>query len=307
MPAPHGRTSMAKALRRTLIVAAAAALPVGAIIGINMTANAATSLPAHYAAPYLQIGSNTSNDMITDMNASGDKFYTLAFLIPKSGCTEQWEFNGDGLGAFTGAVSKLQNAGGNVIISHGGASGGEAALKCTNVTNLTATYRQELTTYPGVKRLDFDIEGPGVIDNTSANDRRAKALAALQKSDPSVQVQFTVATDAGGMPPEVTNMLKNAVSNGVNISLVNIMTMDFGDGENALNDGLSASKGAEKQVKSILGLSSDASAWAHLGATFISGPNDDNENFKPADATTFENFAASNGMGELSFWEIAYD
>ncbi len=297
---------MAKALRRTLIVAAAAALPVGAIIGVTVSANAATSLPAHYAAPYLQIGGNTANDMITGMNASGDKFYTLAFLIPKSGCTSQWEFNGDSLGAFTGAVSKLQGSGGNVIISHGGADGGELAIKCTSVTSLTAAYRNELSTYPGVKRLDFDIEG-GTLSNTGANDRRAKALAALQNSDPSVQVQFTVATDPGGMPPEVMNMLKNAVSNGVKISLVNIMTMDFGNGQNALNDGLSASKAAEKQVKSLLGLSSDAAAWAHLGATFISGPNDDNENFTPGNASTFESFAASNGMGELSFWELAYD
>src|SRR5262245_4841901 len=106
---------MAKALRRTLIAVAAAALPVGAIIGINLAgaADAAGSFPAHYAAPYLQITGSDAGDMINDMNASGDKFYTLAFIIPH-GCTPIWEADGSGLGAFLSQVHAIQNAGGQV-------------------------------------------------------------------------------------------------------------------------------------------------------------------------------------------------
>ena len=291
---------MGKALRRTLIAAAAAALPVGAIIGINMTANAAGSFPAHYAAPYLQITGSDAGDMVNDMKASGDKFYTLAFIIPH-GCTPIWEADGSGLGAFLTQVHAIQNAGGQVIVSNGGAAGGEMATGCSNVSTLTSVYAKEASTY-GTKRLDFDIEG-GTLSNTGANDRRAKALAALQKQDPSIQVDFTVATDPGGMPSEVMNMLKNAVSNGVKINLVNIMTMDFGSGSN-LNQGISASKGAHSQIASLFPGLSSAQLWAKLGATFIAGRNDDGTFFSASDAGKFETFAAQNGMGELSFWEV---
>jgi chitinase len=300
---------MAKALRRTLIIAAAAALPVGAIIGINMTnANAASGFPAHYAAPYLELSSGTAGDMAADMKASTNKYYTLAFIIPKSGCTPEWEAGPSGLNAFVSQVKTLQNAGGQVIISNGGAAPdgtAEMATKCTDVASLESVYLSEATTY-GTNRLDFDVEG-GTLSNSGANSRRAQALAKLQKDHPNIEVDFTVAVDPGGMPSQVTNMLKQAVSAGVKINLVNIMTMDFGDGQNALNDGLSASKAAHSQIQSILGVSS-AQAWAKLGATFIAGKNDDNENFTQGNAQTYENFAAQNGVGELSFWEVdSYD
>ena len=45
-----------------------------------------------------------------------------------------------------------------------------------------------------------------------------------------------------------------------------------------------------------------------LGLTPIAGKNDDNENFTQANAQTLESFAASNGVGELAFWEVdGYD
>jgi chitinase len=53
------------------------------------SAAAAATPPAHYAAPYLQITSGDAGDMSADLNASGDKYYTLAFLIPQSGCTPE--------------------------------------------------------------------------------------------------------------------------------------------------------------------------------------------------------------------------
>ena len=96
---------------------------------------AGPAFPAHYSAPYLQIDGSDAGDMAADMSASGDKYYTLAFLTPKSGCTPEWEDGGDSLGAFTSQVSAMQSAGGNVIISFGGESGGELAQTCTSVSS----------------------------------------------------------------------------------------------------------------------------------------------------------------------------
>ncbi|HEY3958136.1 MAG TPA: glycosyl hydrolase family 18 protein [Streptosporangiaceae bacterium] len=262
---------------------------------------AAAAFPAHYSAPYLQIESSDAGDMAADMSASGGKFYSLAFLTPKSGCTPEWEDNGDSLGAFTSQVSALQQAGGNVIPSFGGESGGELAQTCTSVSNLEAAYAKVVSTYH-VTRLDFDIEG-SVLNATSANNRRDRALAELQSADPSVQIDFTVPVDPTGMESNATSMLKGAAKAGVNVSLVNIMTMDFGNGQNPLTDAKSAANASVPQLESIFGVSS-AQAWNMLGLTPIAGKNDDNENFTQSDATSLESFAASNGAGELAFWEV---
>jgi len=294
---------MAKALRRTLIAVGALALPVGLIVGFNMSANAATGFPAHYAAPYLQISTEDVGDMMADKNATGLRYYTLAFLTPKSGCTPMWENGNHPLNTFTSQVRTLQNAGGNVIISFGGASGGELAITCGDAGSLTNAYRNVLNTYPGVKRLDFDIEG-GTLGNKGANSRRNQALAALQKADPSVEVDFTVAVDASGLPGDVFAMLKDAVAKGVKINLVNGMTMDFGDGHNPLNDGKSAVNRMHSQLPTLFPGLSSAQIWGKIGATFIAGKNDDRETFSQSDAQNFETFAANNGIGELSFWEV---
>jgi chitinase len=278
---------------------------VAAMLFAGSPASAATAFPAHYAAPYVQIGSESTGDMSADLNASGNKFYTLAFLIPKSGCTPEWEDGGDALGAFTSQVTAIKNAGGNVIISFGGEAGGELAETCTSVSSLTAAYQNVVNTY-GITRLDFDIEGDP-LDNTSANSRRDQALAAVQAANPAVQVDFTIPVDPDGLESNALALLNDAKSKGVKVSIVNIMTMDFGDGENALADAESAANATHTQLTSIYGGSS-ASIWAKMGLTPIAGENDDDEDFTQANAATLESFAASKGVGELAFWEVdGYD
>jgi chitinase len=268
-------------------------------------ATAAGSYPAHYAAPYLQIDSSDAGDMAADMNASGVKDYTLAFLIPQSGCTPQWEDNGDSVGAFSSQINSLKAAGGNVIISFGGESGGELAQTCTSVNSLTAAYANVVSTY-GVNRLDFDIEG-STLSDIAANTRRDQALAALQAQDPSVQVDYTLAVAPNGLPSQELGVLQDAKAQGVKVNLVNIMTMDFGNGQNALNDALSAAQATSGQLASLYGVST-AQAYAMMGLTPIAGKNDDNEVFSTGNASTLESFAATNGVGELSFWEVdGYD
>ncbi|HEY2699720.1 MAG TPA: glycosyl hydrolase family 18 protein [Pseudonocardiaceae bacterium] len=273
------------------------------VIGQQPSMAAAASFPAHYAAPYLQVSDSDAGDMAADQSATGTKYYTLAFLTPQSGCTAQWEDGGDPVGAFSSEIGSLQSSGGDVIISFGGASGGELAQTCTSVSDLTAAYANVVNTYH-VTRLDFDIEG-GTLDDSASNTRRNQALAALQQQDPSVQVDYTLAVAPDGLPGEEMGLLQDAQSNGVKVSMVNAMTMDFGDGENALNDAESAAKATSGQLANLYGISG-SQAYGMLGLTPIAGQNDDNEYFSTDDATTLENFAASNGVGELSFWEVDY-
>ncbi|HET9170200.1 MAG TPA: ricin-type beta-trefoil lectin domain protein [Actinospica sp.] len=295
---------------RALPLAAATALAAGGL-GLAVAAPASAAggaFPAHYAAPYLQIAGSDAGDLAADQAATGLKYYSLAFLIPQSGCTPEWEDDGSGVGAFAAQISALQSSGGNVIISFGGAAGGELAQTCTSVSSLTAAYLNVVNTY-GVNRLDFDIEG-GVLSDTAATTRRDQALAALQAEDPNVQIDFTLAVAPNGLPTGSGSeyaLLQDAKNQGVKVSVVNIMTMDFGNGENALNDAESAARATSGQLAGLYGISTSA-AYNMMGLTPIAGQNDDNEYFSTANAQTLESFAAANGVAELSFWEVdGYD
>ena len=302
----------AKSWSVALALAAATALGASglALATASPAAAAGAAFPAHFAAPYLQIDSSDAGDMAADEAATGLKDYTLAFLTPQSGCTPEWEDGGAGLGAFTSQVSAIQAAGGNVIISFGGESGGELAQTCTNVSQLTAAYQNVVNTY-GVNRLDFDIEG-SVLSDTAATSLRDQALAALQAEDPSVQVDFTHAVAPQGLPTGTGSeyaLLQNAQADGVKVSEVNIMTMDFGAGQNGLTDAESAAEGTASQLSGLYGISTSA-AYGMMGLTPIAGVNDspDDYDFTTANASTLESFAASNGVQELSFWELdGYD
>jgi chitinase len=291
-------------IRATALAAAVPLVAGGVLLATATNALAAPAIPTHYAAPYLQISSSDAGDMAADMSATGLKYYTLAFLTPKSGCTPEWENGGYSVGAFNSQISSLQAAGGNVIVSFGGAEGGELAQTCTSVSSLTAAYANVVST-TGATRLDFDIEG-GVLSDTASTARRDQALAALQAQNPAVQVDFTLAVDPTGLPTGSGSeyaLLQDAKSKGVKVTMVNIMTMDFGNGQNALNDSESAAQDTAGQLSTLYGVSSSA-AYGMMGLTPIAGKNDDNENFTTANANTLETFAASKGVGELSFWEV---
>ncbi|MET8996233.1 ricin-type beta-trefoil lectin domain protein [Amycolatopsis sp. NPDC004169] len=286
--------------------ALAAALPAvvsAAVLATTPSTAAAAggAFPTHYAAPYLQISDADAGQMAADMNATGTKFYTLAFLTPQSGCTPVWEANGTGVGSFKSQISALQAAGGNVIPSFGGAEGGELAQTCTNTASLTAAYANVVNTY-GTPRLDFDIEG-GVLGDTASNQRRNSALAALQQQNSAVQVDYTLAVDPTGIPGNELDLLRDAKDKGVKVSVVNLMVMDFYDGQPVLGDALSAARASASQLASLYGISTTA-AYAMMGLTPIAGRNDDGAQFSQSDAQQLESFAAANGVAELSFWEL---
>jgi chitinase len=288
--------------RAALVAALPAVLSVAVIAGAPGTAAAAGgAFPAHYSAPYLQISDSDAGQMAADMNATGTKFFTLAFLTPQSGCTPVWEANGTGVGSFKTQISALQAAGGNVIPSFGGAEGGELAQTCTNTASLTAAYANVVNTY-GTPRLDFDIEG-GVLGDTASNQRRNSALAALQQQNGAVQVDYTLAVDPSGIPGNELDLLRDAKNKGVKVSVLNLMVMDFYDGQPVLGDALSAARASASQLASLYGISTSA-AYAMMGLTPIAGRNDDGAQFSQSDAQQLETFAAQNGVAELSFWEL---
>jgi chitinase len=291
-------------LRSLLIGGAALALLAAAS---TSSAEAQSGYPTHLAAPYLQIATSDSGDIAADMNATGLEYYTLAFLTSAGGCAMNWEDGNESVGAFKSVVHSLQAAGGNVIISFGGAGSTEVAETCHSVTKLEQTYASVLADYPGVTRLDFDIESTS-ISNNAATARRNKALALLETDDPSVSIDYTLPVNANGLPatPQLA-IIKQAKADGVRLNVVNIMTMYFGKGDD-LDPTESAAIATEKQLAEVYPNLSTSQLWEMIGMTTVASASyNDGERFTLSDASSLESWAANQGVGELAFWQVAHD
>src|SRR4051794_20949119 len=118
--------------RRTVILAGAVAAAVaGAVVGGVATSQAQTITPAIVAPPSVPLGGSPyeypvtgGKDPVAVMHSTGVKAFTLAFILAKNGCNPVW----DGGTALTSSgpanrITAIRNAGGDVVISVGGASG----------------------------------------------------------------------------------------------------------------------------------------------------------------------------------------
>ncbi|WP_327292203.1 RICIN domain-containing protein [Streptomyces sp. NBC_01198] len=294
----------------TAVPALAAGLLLATGAPAQAAANPGPGFPAQYAAPYAEVW-NSPSALTNAKNATGIKYFTLAFVIDGGGCNAT--FNGDTSvtdASWTSAINSLRSGGGDVIASFGGASGTEEALACTSVSALETQYKRVIDGL-NLTRVDFDIEG-SALNNTAANDRRNTALADLQQQYAAqgkrLDVQYTLPVDPTGLESNSLSLLNNAKSHGLNVNLVNIMTMDYGSAMDMGNAAISAAQGLHTQLGQIWNTKTSAQLWAMEGNTPMIGVNDtSSEIFSTSDATDLENFAKSNGIQELSFWALGRD
>ena len=170
-----------------------------------------------------------------------------------------------------------------MIVSFGGAAGTELALACSTVDALQAQYQSVIDTY-GFTRLDFDIEG-SALSNTDANTRRAKAIAGLQAAasaaNKKLTVQFTLPVMPSGLTQGGRDLLQNAIDNGVDIGVVNVMAMDYGrsyDPDNMGQYAVDAMTNTRDQLKVLYSEAeppkTEAQVNAMVGVTPMIGLND---------------------------------
>ena len=120
-------------------------------------------------------------------------------------------------------IKDLRNNGGDIIISVGGLSG-TALWEATNdVDKLTNTYRDIVNGF-GLTRIDLDIEGPA--QNYQKNVLNAKAIKQVQ-DETNVEVVLTLAVLPTGLTYEGLNVLTAYLEAGVDIKIVNLMTMCY--------------------------------------------------------------------------------
>ncbi|MFI5685786.1 cellulose binding domain-containing protein [Streptomyces sp. NPDC051636] len=273
----------------------------------TQTTGSGTTTSAGFA-PYVDTSLYPAFDLLASANATGVKNYNLAFVTDGGGCAPKWggvtDLASDGVAA---QIGSLRAKGGDVRVSFGGASGSELATTCSSADALATAYGKAVDAFK-LTKVDFDVEG-GALPNTAANTRRAQAIAKLQAQHPDLDVSFTLPVMPEGLTQDGVNLLSNAKSNGVKISTVNIMAMDYGPAYSG-DMGTYAEQAAtatQAQVKSVLGLS-DSAAWKTVAVTPMIGVNDvSSEVFKVDDATQLVNFAKSKGLGWLSMWSATRD
>ncbi len=188
-----------------------------------------TVFPSRYFAPYVDVSLFPPFPLARTAQDIGTKFYTLAFIVDSGGCTAAWGGTTPlGDQNLLSDLSNLRSLGGDVIVSFGGANGRELAQACGDVSSLQPQYQTVIDMY-NLTHIDFDIEGTAVGEPTSL-DRRNKAIAGLQaaaqRAGKQLLVSYTLPVDPSGLDFHGLNVLQNAIQNGVNVNVVNIMTMD---------------------------------------------------------------------------------
>ncbi|MDQ0792848.1 chitinase [Streptomyces sp. B1I3] len=309
---------------RSVRALATAAVTTVAAAGMAVTgagsAQAATPLPAHVFAPYFE--SWTGESPAAMAAESGAKHLTMAFLQTASpgSCTPYW--NGDtGLpiapASFGADIRTIQAAGGDVIPSFGGytadTTGTEIADSCTDVGQIAAAYEKVITTYD-VSRLDMDIE-VDALDNAAGIDRRNKAIKLVQEwaaaEGRPLEISYTLPTTTDGLAAGGLAVLRNAVSNGTRVDVVNIMTFDYYDNaaHDMADDTETAAQGLHDQLARLHPDKTSTQLWGMIGVTEMPGVDDFGpaETFTLADATQVYDWAVAKGIDTLSFWALQRD
>ncbi|GCD45611.1 sugar hydrolase [Streptomyces paromomycinus] len=313
-PSAHRRRTSRKArLTGTAVAAALAAGGAFAVAGSALATKAPEAAPAAKAggafSPYVDTSLYPAYDLAGTAKQTGVKTFNLAFVTSGGGgCEPKWGGVG-GLGddAVAKQIPALRKAGGDVRISFGGANGSELGLACKSAGELAAAYGKVLDKF-ALKKADFDIEG-GALPDAAANTRRAQAIAQLQKNHPGLDVSFTLPVMPEGLTQDGVNLIADAKKNGVRISAVNIMAMDYGasyDGDMGTY-AVRAATATQAQLKKTLGLG-DAAAWKAVAVTPMIGVNDvQKEIFTVEDAKELVKFAQSKHLGWLSMWSATRD
>lgn len=250
-------------------------------------------------------GEYKANWLMTAKNNGGVGAATIAFGVSGGGCSL-----GGGMESILGYagndVQNFINNGGKLILSFGGAAGTylEAACSENDMVNLL---RKAIDSH-GIRAIDFDIEG-SQLEQSWLNGNRNNVIRRLQQIYPGLYLSFTLPVEQGGLPGSAVNLLRTAIQAGVNISLVNIMTMDYGmaAGTNMGSVAIGSANGTFQQLKSLYPGRSDAQLWAMIGITPMIGKNDDATAFTPQHAQAVADFARQKGIGLLSYWALQRD
>lgn len=269
-----------------------------------------TSTPTY---AFEQLGSTETPDAV------------LAFIVSSASdsCTPTWGtyYTMDEAGVsldLDRRIARLQQQGGRIAVSFGGALNSELSLGCTDADMLFDAYKSVIERY-SINTIDLDLENQSLRD-VEASERRAAVIARLQeqyrKDGKNLAVWVTLPVAPQGLTQEGTDAVARMLSNGVDIAGVNLMTMDYGASRKQDQTMFEASEQALIETHRQLGVLynqaginlNSESLWRKIGATPMIGQNDIvNEVFTLEDAENFNIFSRDRGIGRMSMWSANRD
>ncbi|MEU0342630.1 carbohydrate binding domain-containing protein [Streptomyces bobili] len=258
------------------------------------------------AAPYLYLGWGNPPSATSVMNATGIKWYTLAFILSSGGCNPAW----DGQRALTGGndqavINSIRAAGGDIVPSIGGWSGNKLGPNCATAEALAGAYQKVIDAY-GLKAIDVDIENTDEFENAAVQDRILGALKIVKANNPGLRTIITFGTSTTGPTYWGNRLIEQARALDAGIDVFTIMPFDFGGGSDMYGNTVNASEGLKAKLRSVFGWD-DATAYAHLGISGMNGLSDQQELTSPAIWTQIRDWANSRHIARLAYWSVNRD
>jgi len=268
--------------------------------------------PLRAVAPY-SYDSSRQTDLVALAHTSGTRFFTLAFLTATRGtlCRVAWNDRWPVGHWMRARIEALRAIGGDVSVAFGEQ---DLARRCPTVARLQDQYLLAVETYH-LTHLDFDIEGEN-LTNGRVNRLRNRAIAGLQKQEArsggQLAISYTLPVGLGGLTPMEMSLLRDAIGCGVDLSTVNIMTMNYythaASGQNMARNAIDTANNVVHQLHLLYPTRTPAQLWAMLGITPMIGVNNDRQEvFTLQDVHTLLAFAARRHLTWLAFWSVQRD
>ncbi|SER36793.1 PKD domain-containing protein [Natrinema salaciae] len=261
------------------------------------------AIPDSVFAPYHHMNTDPTTAPAEWADLAGTNYFHLAFVLGTGDGTPAWDGNPNqavGETSFGDEIRDLQARGGQAIISFGGATGNYLASDYDDPHALADAFESVVDEYD-CPYIDIDDEAP----NGSVVDLRNEALSILQDRRPDVHVGYTVRTRVTGIAD--TEIITNAIDNGVEIEYVNLMTMNWGWVRTSAENCIQCAEGAHDQLQEWFPDKSDAELYDMIGITPMIGVQNSGEPFYPDDAAEVRSYAEEHDIGLLSFWSIERD
>jgi chitinase len=276
-------------------------------------------------AAYVDVTSTPTYQFENRDPSSGFNDAVLSFIVAESAesCTPTWG------GYYTldeaatsldldRRIARLQQQGGKVAVSFGGALNTELGRACTDSDALFAAYKLVIDRY-NINTIDLDLENESLRDKEAA-ERRAEVIARLQRSyqeeEKKLVVWLTLPVAPQGLTHEGTDAVAVMLKHDVDLAGVNVMTMDYGESKSRDISMYEASRQALVETHRQLGILykqagihlDSSSLWSKIGTTPMIGQNDVVEEiFTLDDAVLLNRFARERGVGRMSMWSANRD
>jgi hypothetical protein len=264
-------------------------------------ATAATAAAAaRIFAPYLDVNVGPAFSLAGHVS-SVSRNYTLGFITSMGGVAAwvgRYPMSSPEAAAWAANIEELRAAGGDVIVSFGGASGVDLARASADAAHLQAQIQAVVDKY-ALRWVDFDIEDftPAAIDTRNA------AVKALQAANPRLKVSYTLGVQETGFERNQAAVLNGARLRGVRVDRVNLLEMDYG---HPIADMYSAAVSSAQAARSWL--DGNGFAATALGLTPMVGVNDSpGETFTLANASSLVAWARTSGVPMLGLWSVGRD